>query len=173
MELEVTIIRRASGDSCLFPELFQGFEKVAAVKRIFGAKTKQTLKSVRILFSTRKGYLRVDNDTGDIIISSPYLQTADERDFYLDLIHELVHVRQFNQGKDLFDEKYSYVDRPTEIEAYSVAVEEARRIGRTEREIIDYLKEECVSDEDFKRLLRALGVSTATSDRSGALARQS
>jgi len=173
MDLEVTIIRRVSGDPCLFPDLFQGFEKVAAVKRIFGARTNQTLKSVRILFSTRKGYLRVDNDTGDIIISSPYLETAAERDFYLDLIHELVHVKQFKQGKDLFDKKYSYVDRPTEIEAYSVAVEEARRIGMTEREIADYLKVEWVNDEDFKRLLRALGVSTATSDRSGALARQS
>ena len=163
MDLKVTIIRRASGDPCLFPDLFQGFEKVAAVKRIFGAKTKQTLKSVRILFSTRKGYLRVDNDTGDIIISSPYLQTADEREFYLDLIHELVHVRQFKQGKDLFDKKYSYVDRPTEIEAYTVAVEEARRIGMTEREILNYLKVEWVNDEDFKRLLRALGVSPAKS----------
>ena len=164
MELEVTIIRRASGDSCLFPELFQGFEKVAAVKHIFGAKTKQTLKSVRILFSTKKGYLHVDNDTGDIIISSPYLQTAAERDFYLDLIHELVHVKQFKEGKDLFDKKYSYVDRPTEIEAYTVAVDEARRIGMTEPEIVDYLKVEWVDDEDFKRLLRALGVRPAKSD---------
>src|SRR3989442_12138943 len=160
MELEVTIIRRVSSDPCLFPDLFQGFEKVAAVKRIFGARTNQTLKSVRILFSTRKGYLRVDNDTGDIIISSPYLKTAAERDFYLDLIHELGQVKQFKQGKDLFYKKYSYVDRPTEIEAYSVAVEEARRIGMTDREIIDYLKVEWVNDDDFKRLLRALGVST-------------
>ena len=173
MDLEVTIIRSVSGDPCLFPDLFQGFEKVDAVKRIFGARTNQTLKSVRILFSTRKGYLRVDNDTGDIIISSPYLKTAAERDFYLDLIHELVHVKQFKQGKDLFDKKYSYVDRPTEIEAYSVAVEEARRIGMTEGEIVDYLKVEWVNDEDFKRLLRAVGVSTPKSDRSGALARQS
>jgi hypothetical protein len=173
LDLEVTIIRRASADSCLFPDLFQGFEKVAAVKRIFGARTNQTLKSVRILFSTREGYLRVDNDTGDIIISSPYLQTAAERDFYLDLIHELVHVRQFKEGKDLFDKKYSYVDRPTEIEAYSVAVDEARRIGMTEREIVDYLRVEWVNDEDFKRLLRALGVRPAKSDRSGALTRQS
>ena len=52
-------------------------------------------------------------------------------------------------------------------------MEEARRIGMTEREIVDYLKVEWVNDEDFKRLLRALGVSTAKSDPSGALARQS
>jgi len=164
MELEVTIIRGASGDPCLFTELLQGFEKVSAGKRIFGAKTKQTLKSVRILFSTKKGYLHVDNDTGDIIISSPYLQTAAERDFYLDLIHELVHVKQFKEAKDLFDKKYSYVDRPTEIEAYTVAVDEARRIGMTEPEIVDYLKVEWVNDEDFKRLLRTLGVGPANSE---------
>src|SRR5437899_6441292 len=173
MDLEVTIIRRSSGDPCLFPELFQGFEKVAAVKRIFGARTNQTLKSVRILFSTKKGYLHVDNDTGDIIISSPDLKTTADRVFYLELIHDLDHVKQFKQGKDLFDKKYSYVDRPTEIEAYSVAVEEARRIGMTEREIIDYLKVEWVSDEDFKRLLRALGVSTGEIRAKWSSARQS
>jgi len=43
----------------------------------------------------------------------------------------------------------------------------------TEREIVDYLKVEWANDEDFKRLLRAVGVSTPKSDRSGALARQS
>ncbi len=158
MDLGVTIIRKAAGDSCRFPDLFQGFERVAAVRQIFGARTKQTLNDVRILLSPRKGYLHVDNDTGDMIISSPYLKTAAERDFYLDLIHELVHVRQFKEGKDLFDGKYSYVDRPTEIEAYAITVEEARRIGMTEREIADYLEVEWVDGDEFKRLLNAVGI---------------
>ncbi len=161
LDLGVTISRKVTADSCYFCDLFQGFEKVGAVKGIFGAGTKETLNSVRILLSPKKGYLRVDNATGNIIISSPYLQTADERYFYLDLIHELVHVRQFKEGKDLFDKKYSYVDRPTELEAYTVAVKEARRIGMKEEEIIDYLKVEWVSDEEFERLLRAVKVKAA------------
>ena len=165
MDLRVTIIRKAAVDSCRFPDLFQGFERVEAVRQIFGTRTKQTLKDVRILLSSRRGYLHVDNDTGDIIISSPYLKTADERDFYLDLIHELVHVRQFKEGRDLFDKKYSYVDRPTEIEAYAVTVAEARRIGMTDQEIADYLRVEWVDGDEFKRLLRAVGVGQGSSGR--------
>ena len=66
----------------------------------------------------RPGYLRVDDETGNIVVSGEYLRTGDERYLYLDVVHELVHVRQFIEGKELFDRRYSYVDRPTEIEAY-------------------------------------------------------
>ncbi len=166
LDLGVTISRKVTSDSCYFCDLFRGFENVGAVKGIFGAGTMETLKSVRILLSPKKGYLRVDNATGDIMISSSYLRTADERDFYLDLIHELVHVRQFKEGKDLFDKKYSYVDRPTEIEAYTVGVKEARRIGMREEEIIEYLKVEWVTDEEFERLLRAVKVKRAKASKS-------
>ncbi len=150
--------RDVAGDSFTFVELFQGFETIACVRTIFGASTRAVLESVRVLLSPRPGYLRVDNDTGDIIICSPYLKSADERYLYLDLIHELVHVRQFKEGKDLFDKRYSYVDRPTEIEAYEVAVKEAKRITMTSEEIVDYLKVEWVNDEDFKRMLSTLKV---------------
>jgi hypothetical protein len=37
-------------------------------------------------------------------------------------------------------------------------VEEARRIGMTEDEVVDYLKVEWVSDEDFRRFLVNLAV---------------
>ncbi len=151
--------RQSKGKSCFFVELFQGFEKVECVRRIFGSHTREILERVRVLLTSSPGYLRVDNDTGDIIICSPYLKSADERYLYLDLIHELVHVRQFKEGKDLFDKKYSYVDRPTEIEAYEVAVEEARRIGMEYEEIVDYLTVEWVKDEDFKRMLATLKVT--------------
>ncbi len=166
LDLGVTISRKVTAESCYFCDLFQGFENVGAVKGIFGAGTMETLKSVKILLSPKKGYLRVDNATGDIIISSLYLRTADERHFYLDLIHELVHVRQFKEGKDLFDKKYSYVDRPTEIEAYNVGVKEARRIGMREEEIIEYLKVEWVTDDEFERLLRAVKVKRAKAMKS-------
>jgi len=161
LDLGVTIDRRAT-KPCFFIESFKGFERVTAVKRIFGKNTEEILRSVKVTFSSKKGYLHVDNDTGDIVISSPYLQRAVERDFYLDLIHELVHVRQFKEGKDLFDKSYSYVDRPTEVEAYAVTVKEARRIGMTEEEIVEYLKVEWVNNEEFKRLLRAVKVGPMT-----------
>jgi hypothetical protein len=159
LNLGVRIKRHPKGDSFPFVQLFQGFEDVDCVRGIFGNRTREVLERVRVLLKSCQGYLRVDNDTGDIIVCTPYLKTADERYLYLDLIHELVHVRQFKEGKDLFDKKYSYVDRPTEMEAYAVAVEEAKRIGMKHAEIVDYLKVEWVNDRDFKRMLNTLKVT--------------
>ena len=113
----------------------------------------------------RPGYLRVDDETGNIVVSSEYLRTGDERYLYLDVIHELVHIRQFMEGKELFDRRYSYVDRPTEIEAYSASVREARRIGMRKEEILDYLKVEWVTEEEFQRLLLAVGFVKGTPER--------
>lgn len=158
MELKVGIKRDHTGDSCRFTDLFEGFENVGAVRNLFGSRSRAILENTNIRLVQTKGYLRVDNDTGDIIVCAPYLKTSDERHFYLDLIHELVHVRQHHEGKELYDKKYGYVDRPTEIEAYELAVGEARRIGMSEEEIVDYLRVEWVSDEDFRRMLKTLGV---------------
>ena len=159
MDLKVSFRRDASGDSHCFSDIFAGFDKVEAVTKLFGKRSGEVLGATKIRLVKTKGYLRVDNDTGDIIVCQPYLKTADERHFYLDLIHELVHVRQFHEGKDLYNKQYAYVDRPTEIEAYAVAVDEARRIGMSEHEIIDYLKVDWVSDADFQRMLKALKVT--------------
>jgi len=104
-------------------------ENVAAVKQIFGEKTEDVLKSLRIDFIWFVGYMGVNNFNGHIMISAKYLRRGDRTDIYLDLIHELVHVRQFMEGKELFDVHYSYTERPTEVEAYRYAVKEARRIG--------------------------------------------
>jgi hypothetical protein len=75
----------------------------------------------------------------------------------LDIIHELVHVRQFMEGKELFDSDFTYIERPTEVEAYRVAVEEAKRLGLSEERICAYLKTEWMSAKDFKRLTKSLG----------------
>jgi hypothetical protein len=65
-------------------------------------------------------------------------------------------MRQFMEGKELFDVDYSYIDRPTEIEAYKYAVEEARRLGLSDERICKYLKTEWMSLEDLRRLARWL-----------------
>jgi hypothetical protein len=117
VQLNVRINRDAEVLSYDFKEIFEGFEKVEAVRRIFGDKTDEVLSRTKVVLFPRKGYLAVDDENGYILVSKPYLKTADERYIYLDVIHELVHVRQFLEGKNLFDERYSYVDRPTEVEA--------------------------------------------------------
>jgi hypothetical protein len=73
-------------------------------------------------------------------------------DLYLDLAHELTHLRQLAEGKNLWDHSIHYVDRPTEIEGYAVAVEEGLRLGMTETEIIRHLSNPWLSDADVARL---------------------
>jgi hypothetical protein len=140
-------------------DYFRGMEKVAAVKQIFGEKTEEVLENLKIEFIWFVGYMGVNNFNGHIMISAKYLREGDRTDIYLDLIHELVHIRQLMEGKELFDVHYSYTERPTEVEAYRIAVEEAKRIGLSDERICKYLKTEWMTVADLKRLAKALNVT--------------
>jgi hypothetical protein len=63
------------------------------------------------------------------------------------------------EGKELFDSQYEYIERPTEIEAYRYTVQEARRLGLSDKRICQYLKTEWMSDSDLKRLAKVLDVT--------------
>ena len=141
-----------------FTDYFKGFESVEAVREIFGDQTEKILKELKVEFVSRRGYMGVDEQDGHLIISAYYLKSGTERDIYLDIIHELVHVKQCMQGKRLFDHRYDYVERPTEIEAYRHAVKEARRLGMTEKEIYTYLRTEWMNKKELERLAKAVGV---------------
>ena len=160
--LNVKIIRDVEVSIYSFTDYFNGFEKVKAVQQLFGKKTDEVLNNLKIEFSGRRGYMGVSNIDGHIIISAFYLNNGDLIDIYLDIIHELVHVKQFMDGKELFDRHYNYVDRPTEIEAFSHAVKEARNLGLTDERILDYLRTEWMTDEDLKRLAKSLNVNSET-----------
>ena len=153
------LIRREPGvGPHLFAAVFQGFERVRAVKGIFGDETEKVLSELTLDIVDEKGYMHIDAVKGSIVVSASYLKDGDESYLYLDVVHELVHIRQHMQGQDLWDRSYKYVDRPTELEAYRTAVDEARRIGFGSRMLVDYLKVEWVSEEDFARFLVTLGV---------------
>jgi hypothetical protein len=158
--LNVQIDRSAAPGTLPFTRLFRGFEAVGAVRAIFGEDTDQVLRGLEVEVIESRGYLRINDGKESIMVNSKYLKEGEEIHLYLDVIHELVHIRQLREGKELWDKNYAYVDRPTEIEAYRVAVDEARRIGLSEAEVVDYLKVEWVSDEDFRRFLTTLGVKT-------------
>ncbi len=117
----------------------------AAVTRLLG--------SAAVWIRGRQGYAFVDVDVRCIVLSQPYLRTGDELDLYLDLLHELTHLRQLEEGFDLWDERFPYVDRPTEVEGYAVAVEEGRRLGMTKREVGRHLANPWMSPADVRRLL--------------------
>ena len=156
--LNVVIIRDVTITLHKFIDYFKGFEKVEAVKEIFGDQTEELLNQLKVEFVSRRGYMGVDEQDGHLIVSAYYLKSGSERDIYLDIIHELVHVKQCKQGQKLFDNRYDYVDRPTEIEAYRHAVKEARRIGMTEKQVYNYLRTEWMRENDLARLAKAVGV---------------
>jgi hypothetical protein len=142
-----------------FTEYFKGFEKVEAVRGIFGEKTEEVLRNLKIEFMGFGGYMGVDDTNGHLMVNARYLSSGNRVDIYLDVIHELYHVKQFMEGKELFDSQYEYIERPTEIEAYRYTVQEARRLGLSDKRICQYLKTEWMSDSDLKRLAKALNVA--------------
>jgi hypothetical protein len=143
----------------IFLEYFKDFDKLPAVRGIFGEKTTEVLSHLRVELSWVMGYMYVDGSDGHLVISKGYLNTGDKTDIYLDLIHELCHVKQFLEGRELFDPRYDYVERPTEIEAYRYTVQEARRLGLSEERICLYLRTEWMSEYDLKRLAKSVHVS--------------
>jgi hypothetical protein len=143
----------------VFADYFRDFEKLDAVKGIFGKKTDDVLRHLKVELSWVGGYMYVDASDGHLVISKSYLVNGNKTDIYLDLIHELCHVKQYLEGKELFDPKYDYVERPTEIEAYRYTVEEARRLGLSEERIRSYLKTDWMSENDFKRLAKSVNIS--------------
>lgn len=156
--LSVKISRDVNVALYKFTDYFKGFEKVRAVRELFGEEAEKVLGELKVEFMSRRGYMGVSDQDGHLIVSVYYLKHGEEKDIYLDLIHELVHIKQFMQGEKLFDTSFDYVDRPTEIEAYKHTVKEARRIGMTEEEIYEYLRTEWMSEEDVARLAKAVGV---------------
>ena len=159
-ELGVEIRRNAEVKLFPFMDYFVGFEKVAAVRSLFGAKTVQVLRNLKVeFFSLRFGYMSVSDEDGHILISTNHLKNADLKVVYLDIVHELFHVKQFMEGKNLFQSEFEYVDSPIEVPAYQFTVEEAKRIGMRMTEIVEYLKVEWVTEEQHARLVKTLALS--------------
>jgi hypothetical protein len=145
----------------LYPilDVFPGLDRSEAFQELFsdGLRTK-VLRGCKVDVVPEDAYMYIDDGPGNVCAGLTYLRTGDERILYLDILHELTHIRQWHQGQELWDRRYSYVDRPTEVEAYDVAVKEARRLGMSDGEIADYLRVEWTSREDHERLCKRLGV---------------
>jgi hypothetical protein len=107
---------------------------------------------VDIQASERFAYIDVGRET--IILGLSYYRRGSDLNLYLDLLHELTHLRQLRAGAELWDERFAYVDRPTEIEGYAVALEEGRRLGMSDPALIRHLSNPWMTPADVKRLLR-------------------
>jgi hypothetical protein len=141
-------------------EVFSGLDHVQPLAKCIGNRSLLTsiIEGTEVTLTGEDAYMYVDDDDGSLVVGLEYLQTADPKELYLDVIHELVHVKQYREGKELFDGSYSYVDRPTEIEAYRCCVEEGRNIGMTDVVLAEYLMVEWITPAQHTRLLETLGV---------------
>jgi hypothetical protein len=152
--------RKAEVGEYKLSEVFAGLESSSALLKVFGSKTQMTkiMKHLKLRVERSDSGLWLDRDTGTICIGSKHLTTAKSDFLYLDVIHVLVHVRQFLEGKELYDQAFEYVDRPTELEAYRTTVAEARRVGMEENEILRYLRMDAVDDSELGKLMERIGV---------------
>ena len=141
-----------------FTAYFPGVERLPVVRRIFREHTDAVVRDLQIDFTWLGGYMGVNAANGHLLVNARYLRQGDRVDIYLDVIHELVHIKQLREGRDLFDRRYRYVERPTEVEAYRIAVAEAKRLGLPDERICDYLRTEWMSDDAFAHLARTLNV---------------
>lgn len=144
--------------------VFPSLDESAAFRSLFeDGVREEVLRTCRIDVVPEDTYMYIDADAGNVVAGLEYLREGDARILYLDILHELTHVRQWRDGRELWDRRYAYVDRPTEVEAYEVAVREARRLGMSERDIADYLRVEWTSRAEHERLCRRLGVNSPES----------
>ncbi len=93
-----------------------------------------------------------------VVVGETHLRESPPLILFLDIFHELCHVLQRQRGMELWDRRYSYVERPTEVEAYRFVVDEARRLHVPDEVLRDYLKVEWIDDAELARLLTAVGV---------------
>ncbi|MCI4372426.1 MAG: hypothetical protein L3K02_02105 [Thermoplasmata archaeon] len=107
------------------------------------------------------GFRMVETRDDVIVVARGHLANSPTMDVYLDIIHEFLHILQRRQGRALWlGNKVAYVDRPTEVEAYSYSVAEARRLGVPDSYLRKYLEVTWVKKSEYLRLLRNVGVST-------------
>ncbi len=161
---EVRVNRKMKAGKYPLVDVFPGLDKSQAFRSLFGDGLRdEVLRDCKVDVVPEDAYMYIDASAGNVCAGLSYLRSGEAKILYLDILHELTHIRQWHEGKELWDRRFSYVDRPTEIEAYETAVKEARRLGMTDREIADYLRVEWTSREDHERLCHRLGVRSPES----------
>jgi hypothetical protein len=100
----------------------------------------------------------VSPDTDCIVVGKSHLAESPAMMLFMDIYHELCHVRQRQGGANLWEPGVSYVKRWTEIEAYRLVIDEARTLGVSDEFLREYLKVEWISEKEHRELLAELDV---------------
>jgi len=147
--------------------LLPGAARSPALRRIARDESQQAslLRDARVRVLPIPAYAFINVRKRCIELSWFYLKLGRDRDLYLDLLHELTHLRQLSEGADLWDSRFGYVDRPTEIEGYAVAAEEGSRLGMSDEEILKHLHNPWMSAAATRRLRRNIDEFLARSGK--------
>jgi hypothetical protein len=147
-------------------EVFADIRAYAVLQAIFAdaAEIDWVLANIKVHVVEKPHEMFVDNDDGSITIGLTHLRSTSDEILYLDIIHELCHVKQHLLGRNLYDRSKAYVDRETEIEAYEVTVREARRIGLNDNAIVNYLRVSWITPEEHRRLADRLEVTQSAQE---------
>jgi len=160
-------INRATPPPELYPftDYFKGFEKVEAVRRVFGDETELVLANLKVSFISLKFmYMGIRDEDGNISVGTYHLGHSDLRILYLDIVHELFHIKQWQKDKVSFTKEHEkfmgnfslYYASPIEVPAYYHTVREAERIGMPKDEIVEYLKLGPASPVVFRKFLKEM-----------------
>lgn len=150
-----------------FTDYFQGFEKVGAVRKVFGEETEAVLSRLRVGFiSNRQMYMGIRDHDGNIAVGTYHLRHSEERVLYLDIVHELFHIKQWMGDKGWFTREHEkfmgdfdlYYSSPLEVPAYAHTVREAERLGMTRREIAEYLKMMPVPPRTWNHFIKEMAI---------------
>ncbi len=160
------INRLSEPRQCALADVYPDIRSYGVLRDIFAGpeEIERVLTGIRVVVAEMPHEMFVSNDDGSITIGLGHLRNASDEFLYLDIIHELCHVKQHLQGRNLYDRSKSYVDRETEIEAYEVTVREARRIGLDDQAIANYLRVSWISPEEHRRLARRMGLAEGFED---------
>ena len=157
----VKINRKIEPGRYKISDVFPSIQNDRMMLEIFGSMNiiNEVLEKIHINLVDFPHYMNVNNDDGTINVGLGHLRNSEPEVLYLDILHELYHVKQHREGTDLYPQGIAYVDRQTEIEAYQFAVTAARKIGLTDKDILDYLWVEWISPRDNAKLAKRLNVT--------------
>jgi len=156
LENDFQIVRKKNFGVYNFSDVFKNMEHCKMLWKVFGGRKKflSVLEKQKVRVSRKNWIFWVNHKKSEITIYKGYLQECSKKFLYLDSIHEFVHIKQLKEGRDLWDKRFTYVDRPTEIEAYIIAAKEGKRIGMSKKQIASYLRVPWASRVENERLVK-------------------
>ncbi len=157
----VKIKRDAPSRLHAFSEYFLGFERVGAVRDLFGEATERVLRDLKVEFiDSPFPTIYPNEDDGHLIVASEYFRKAPVSSLYLDAFVCLNLMKALSTGGESADPAVEFGDNPAVFQAYGAMVKEARRLGVADAKILGHLQlmRFMMSPPEFKRFLRGVGL---------------